>query len=693
MKRRLIGLSVGVLIATGPVSPAPEEIPLSSTNLQAGDPVYAVYAARAETTRHSVDEGYRLRFDDASQPLGFSTDTAGRLSVFFKRGTRIASKIGDYVGPPRILRNYSDGGRLVFSPLIGVEARLDFVVFSSSFLIAELRLHNQTESEQEISVAFLYQRAEPVKKAMIAGDSDVVFFTHQVSKDRMPPGVKLARGDLDRENVLMLSRKAEGWAGYESQTSPFIQELRKESLNQTIEGDLRAFAMASKLKIKAGRKKSLRVVRGVGLHRGLLWTEGTKLLFNERFERILRRSARSYSGVPKLTAATENGALVYWQAFSLLDQTMMPSGPLPYSFFVSSREPVWRKGHRGQSMDEAIGLLAYVHMNPKAAMDSLRFFMAAQRDDGFIAQRLGPTSHLAKKLKDPPAATPLLSWLCWEVFRTTGEVGFLEEAYESGSRFADFLMRTRDRDGDGLYEWIHEAESGRAGSNVLWRALGSGPESVRDVEALDLNCFLARELGTLSEMANRLGKRDAAQRWKEKAAALAASINENMWDPESGFYYHIDRDSNSFRSRKGVDLRRMEIIGFLPLWAGIVPKERMQALLRHFDNPSRFGRPRGVPSLSADDPGYDAVPSGCCNWAGPVRMNWNYLVFQGLLENGYRDRARTLADRNLKAASERLGQDHSFPESYNPDGGESRGLSQYFASGILARVLIDLDRP
>lgn len=134
------------------------------------------------------------------------------------------------------------------------------------------------------------------------------------------------------------------------------------------------------------------------------------------------------------------------------------------------------------------------------------------------------------------------------------------------------------------------------------------------------------------------------------------------------------------------------MIGFLPLWAGIVPEERKPVLLEHLLNPKKFWRKFGVPSLSADDPYFDPRVDRCCKWNGAVWPQWNFLIFRGLLENGFRQQAARLAERNYLAATTQLRANHLFWESYSPDEEELATYAPYVWAGILAQMSIDLDK-
>ncbi len=165
-----------------------------------------------------------------------------------------------------------------------------------------------------------------------------------------------------------------------------------------------------------------------------------------------------------------------------------------------------------------------------------------------------------------------------------------------------------------------------------------------------------------------------------------------MWDESTGFYYNVDRDTNTFTARGGLDLRRQEIIGFLPLWAGVASPERAKTLVQKLTDPKKFWRRFGVPTLAADDPGYEPQIRRCCQWNGAVWLEWNYLVFSGLRRYGYDEVARELGERMVDAAATQLSRNHRFWESYSPDEVKLASPQSYIWDSILARVLIDLNR-
>jgi len=205
-------------------------------------------------------------------------------------------------------------------------------------------------------------------------------------------------------------------------------------------------------------------------------------------------------------------------------------------------------------------------------------------------------------------------------------------------------------------------------------------------EGLDLNCMLVMEAKSLETMALELGFYDDAKRWKEDYEKRTNLINEFCWDDETGFYYNVNMDDHSFTFKTENDLKRMEVIGFLPLWAGVANKEQAASLVRHLTNPDKFRRKYGIPSLAADDPYYNDKGY----WNGPVWVQWNYLVEKGLLNYGYHQEAADLVERVTEVMYERLAFDHNFWEFYSPDDSWGGHHKTYIWAGIVNRMMKDV---
>jgi hypothetical protein len=470
----------------------------------------------------------------------------------------------------------------------------------------------------------------------------------------------------------------------------FFEDVNNASLSNTISSaGVSTIAAQHDLVLAPGGTRSLRIVRGVreadSSLTGLL-NECRQLRYIDLII-YLQESENTYQNIPRLNFTDPDQEMLYWNAFSLMRQCMLPpESQCSYNYYVFSREPTWGWGHGGQVFHESLTMLAYGYMDPVSAMNSQRVYRERQWADGYINYRTGP--YLNETIpygNQYTTSAPWYNWENWELFKISGDTAFLQEMYPSGKQFYAFWLNNRDADLDGLGEWGAHAvlECVRDGQVAVWDQVG-WPSNF---ECLDLNCMLVNEANSLADMAEVLGLPTEAQMWHQEATARTDSINKYMWDSQDGFYYHVDKSDHDFSYNSPDDLKRQEIIGFLPLWAGVADSLRAAQLVQHLTNPNKFWRNHGIPTLAADDSYYS--PMGY--WNGPVWVQWQYLIFRGLLNYGYENLARDLANRVMEQVIYQLQDNHWFWELYSPDDRRAGWNKAYIWTALVARMLIDLD--
>ncbi len=495
--------------------------------------------------------------------------------------------------------------------------------------------------------------------------------------------------------VLAVNQRGEiGMPGLEANNiagSDFLTDIRyPNQLNNKIQDLSRVIALPVTFEIPAAGEKTVRIIRAVSrLEKpaGQLLQESEKL-FSENTEDYLQANEKLFAQIPALPFMNPDQEMLYWSCFNLMRQVMLPpEGKSSFNYYVFSREPTWGWGHGGQVFHESLTMLAYAFMDPLSAMNSQRVYRERQYPDGYINYRTG--SFLDENIPHEGQLTtsaPWYAWQNWEIYRITRDKKFLEEMYTSSRKFYQYYTANRDSDGDGLCEWGAHAvlESVRDARVAVWDEV-AWPSNF---EGMDLNCMLVQEARSLAEMARELGRKKEAEGWDRDATARSEKINRLMWDETTGFYYHVDKKDNDFTYEKTDDLKREEIIGFLPLWAGVANQSQAEKLIIKLTDPQKFWRKYGVPSLSADDPYYN--PKGY--WNGPVWVEWDYLIVDGLLRYGYRDLARELVARVAENMIEQLKKDHQLWEFYSPDDQWAGYHRQYIWAGIINRMLMDVLR-
>lgn len=471
--------------------------------------------------------------------------------------------------------------------------------------------------------------------------------------------------------------------------SDFVTDIKYPGQVKGDAKDLAKIISASKrFEIAAGASEQLRIIRTVRRptdDEDKTITEAQKLL-SEDINKYLRANEKLFSSIPTLKFDNSDKEMLYWTAFSLMRQVMLPpEGESSYNYYVFSREPQWGWGHGGQVFHESLTMLAYAFMDGVSAMNSQRVYRERQHKDGYINYRTGAFLNETIPYENQlTTSAPWYSWQNWEIYKITKDRKFLEEMYKSSKSFYNYYVKNRDSDRDGLCEWGAHAilESVRDGKVAVWDEVG-WPSNF---EAVDLNSMLVMEEKSLAAMAMELGEESEAKEWIRKAEERSKKINDIMWDDSTGFYYNVDKMTNTFTHKKLNDLKREEIIGFLPLWAGIADEQQANSLMKKLTDPKKFWRKYGVPTLAADDSYYN--PKGY--WNGPVWVQWNYLIERGLIDYGYKAEAKELVNRVATNMIEQLKKDHNFWEFYSPDEQWAGYNKTYLWAGMINRMLLDV---
>ncbi|MBU0712488.1 hypothetical protein KJ762_00485, partial [bacterium] len=471
--------------------------------------------------------------------------------------------------------------------------------------------------------------------------------------------------------------------------SDFLTDIRyPDQLKNDVKDFCRVIAMPTKIELKPGATEHLRIVRAVArpnVSQPEL-IKRAKDVLDEDLNKYLTVNEELFKNIPKLSFEDPDKEMLYWSAFNLMRQVMLPpEGKSSYNYYVFSREPVWGWGHGGQVFHESLTMMAYAFMDPVSAMNSQRVYSERQYESGYINYRTGSfLDEIIEHNNQLTSSAPWYAWQNWEVYKITKDKEFLEEMYQSSKIFYNYYISNRDSDNDGLCEWGAHAvlECVRDGLVAVWDEV----DWPSNFEGLDLNCMLAKEANSLADMAEELGYREESEKWRKDAQSRGQKVNATMWDESSGLYYHVDKKDHDFTFKKKNDLKREEIIGFLPLWAGIVSKERAEKLVVKLTDPNKFWRKYGVPSLSADDPYYN--PQGY--WNGPVWVEWDFFIVDGLIQYGYDDLAKELVDRVAANMIAQLKKDHNLWEFYSPDDQWAGYHKTYIWAGIINRMMMDV---
>ncbi len=299
--------------------------------------------------------------------------------------------------------------------------------------------------------------------------------------------------------------------------------------------------------------------------------------------------------------------------------------------------------------DSVFHALGFRNLDPALAQDLVLSMLQTQAEDGFIPHMSTPTA------SSPITQPPVIAWGAYHVYQTSGDRAFLRHAYECNRRFLAWCRDNRREVDDELYTWlISEELNCRCDESGMDNSPRFDTES--RLAAIDFTCFMANETRYMAMIADMLGDADAAAEYRTWYDAIRSAVNATLWCDEDAFYYDYDLDNNRLHKVESV-------ASFLPLFAGLCDESQAAALVAQLNNPDTFCCEFPIPSISKRDKTF-----GTDMWRGPVWINYNYMISEGLATNGYTALARQIIEKTVAVLGEwydKTGTIYEFYDSEN----------------------------
>ena len=195
------------------------------------------------------------------------------------------------------------------------------------------------------------------------------------------------------------------------------------------------------------------------------------------------------------------------------------------------------------------------------------------------------------------------------------------------------------------------------------------PHGLFAIEDLTFNCIFIRANQHLKEIA-KLIKYDLSEELIVNMTKTELAL-EQLWDPFSNQYY-----SRNFITHEL--LKEPSIASLMPLYAGIVNKERANKIVSTLENKHLYGPTYPIPTVPINSPWfYDK-----CYWQGATWINTNWLIIDGLKRLGFNNYAGALTEATLE-----LVEKSGMHEYFSPINGESAGIDDF---SWTAALTIDL---
>jgi len=329
-----------------------------------------------------------------------------------------------------------------------------------------------------------------------------------------------------------------------------------------------------------------------------------------------------------------------------------------------------KRGYVGVwNWDSYFHVIALRHIDSEIARNQFRILLNHQLPNGMIPDVIQDHRVLSHSndygIDADITKPPLAAWAVWKLYEVDGDRAFLDEMYDALVRSQRWWFAEHDSDRNGLCEYAHPYSSG-LDNNPLF------DDKRVPLETPDLNAYLVLQYDHLAKIALELGRADEAHEWTAAGEALMRRLVEMRWDEDAGYFWAHYHDQ---------PLRIRTPFNLFPLITGRLPSAIAQRLVQHLTDPAQFWTHYPVPTVAQNDPTHDPNVM----WRGPVWINVNYLLIDGLKRAGFPEVARDLRRKTLEMM---LSQPDIY-EYYNPNTGEKppRAVALF---GWSAALFIDL---
>jgi hypothetical protein len=284
--------------------------------------------------------------------------------------------------------------------------------------------------------------------------------------------------------------------------------------------------------------------------------------------------------------------------------------------------------------------------------------------------------------QDGYSQIPILAWGCLMVYNQTNDRELLDLCVPYLDKFLTWYATERDVDDDGLIEYgaykkcsiADLLQTARFETFDFHATLddlqltrhptrGTSGAWYGNIEGVDQTCFLTMSERAMVEMCRITGRIEMMKKYERILAKRTHAIRAKMWDPETKFFYSLNRDTD-----KKIHVRTLQ--GFLTLTAGLASEGQAKELVKQLTDPSLFWSKYPVTTSAMDEPTFK--PNGF--WRGDMWPPTNYLITLGLDRYGYYEVAREITDKMLELLKKYDG--HAY-ERYNSVEGLGLGVKDY----------------
>lgn len=266
--------------------------------------------------------------------------------------------------------------------------------------------------------------------------------------------------------------------------------------------------------------------------------------------------------------------------------------------------------------DSCFHAIGFRHIDAKIAQDLILSIFECQSEDGFIPHVT--TIDWASDITQPP----VIAYAALKVFEKTGNEEFLKYIFNKNKSFLNWCEENRRKSDLQLYTW-HRSNDANCRCDESGMDNSTRFDTKSELFAIDFSCFMANEMRCMAQIADILNYNIEANEYNLKFNAIKNDINSKLWSEKDGFYYDYDIDNHCFHNISSV-------ASFLPLFSGVCESRQAEKLIAKLSDKSEYNSAFPIPSLTKKSSYF-----GDDMWRGPVWINYNYMIAEGLKSFGY----------------------------------------------------------
>ena len=261
---------------------------------------------------------------------------------------------------------------------------------------------------------------------------------------------------------------------------------------------------------------------------------------------------------------------------------------------------------------------------PLLAIQQIDYFYQFQEEDGAIRANYDFQSGEVIPQEGNPENVnpPLFSWIEYHFYHKVGMKKRIQNIFPKLEKY---------------FEWIdaqfYDKKLGLLKAPLA--AVGWQNSARQQDNAVYLIDFNAQQLLNAYYMAiigDLLNDKEIAFRYRKYYFSLKTRIMNQMWNPNTNFFYDLDR--------KGKMIGSATLCSYWLLLCDVLNEERLERMMSKLRTPEWFGSENPFPSLAQHHPDFSAEGRGCY---GSVMPALNFVIIKGLEVYQYHRQAREFA--------------------------------------------------